>query len=180
MRLTTDRTKPVRNIVPDSGFHERRVILVAEFLEPSNVRDDLRHTDAHVLELAEAESLPVRRGNADIRRIVEEIDLLILEGQILRGDDQAIPVELERHLLQTELALKELEQPPAALLALVAHGKEIQRFRRVFHEQLHEGHDQDVVTLSRLIPVEIQKEEHIVRELELLAGEFAGHREICG
>ena len=97
--LATHRTKPIRNIVPDSRFNESGVRRITELLEAANVWDDLGNTDTHLLKLAEPEALSIRRGNPHICCIIEEVDLLVLEGEALSRDNQAIPIEVQRHLL---------------------------------------------------------------------------------
>jgi len=129
-----------------------------------------------LLELAETESLTVGRSDSYITGIVEEIDLLVLEGEILARDDEAISEEFHADSTETEFTLENLKEPPAAALSLVANTEEIEGLRRILHNEFRKGHHEKVVALSGLIAIQIQKEENIGGELQLAAGEVAWHR----
>ena len=178
MGLSTDGTEAIRQIVPDSWFHEGGILRRTELLEPAHIRDDLGHTNTHMLKLTETEALAIRRRDADVGGVVEQINLIVLEGEILRRHDEAISEELQRHLTEAELTLEEFKERPATALTLVADGQEIERLGGILHEELHEGHNQKVIALSRLIAIQIEEEEDVIGELELLSGEFLRHREI--
>ena len=136
----------------------------------------MRNSYAHLLKLAETEALAVRRSDSHIAGIIEEIDLLVPEGEILAGDNEAISEEFHAHAAETQLALENLEQPPAAPFPLVANTEEIERLRGILYDQFSEGHHEKVVALSGLIAIQIEKEEDVGGELQLAAGEVARHR----
>ena len=178
MGLSADRTKPIRHIVPDSGFHKGGILRRTELLESAHVRNHLRNSHTHVFKLAEPETLAVGCRDSDVGGVVEEIDLVVLERHTLGRHDQAISVEFQRYFADTEFALEELKQGPATSLALVADGEEVERLRGILHKEFHEGHDENVVALSGLVAVQVEKEEDVVGELELLSGELSRHGEI--
>lgn len=162
MRITGQRLPPYRaeggrEIVANGGLHHHRVLDGTELLVSTNIRDYLWNTYSHLLELTESPSLPVGGGNPYIRRVIKHIDLLVLEGHVLRRNNETLGKLIDGHSAQLEFTREQLEQPPPTLLTLIANTQEIQGLGRVLDEQFHECHDEDVVALAWLIPIEIQK-----------------------
>ncbi len=75
---------------------------------------------------------------------------------------------LDGHTSQLELPLVKLKDPPATLLTLVTNAHKERRLRGVLHNQLDEGHNQDIITLARLVAIYREVNHCILRQLHLL------------
>ena len=174
--LATNWRKRSRHVVAVLRLHKHRVIRKAELLEAANIRYDLWNTHTHLLKVAETPALAVRRIDANIRRIIEHVDVLVLEVHVAGAQHQTVAELFHAHATHLELPLEDLKDPPPTLLTLVADTEKEERLRRVLHNQLHECHDQQIITLARLVAVHAQKQEGVVRETHVLPHQLPRHR----
>ena len=151
--LATHRRIDHRLVVAVLRLDNHGILLLTEFLEPANIRHNLRNADAHLLEVAQTPALTVCCRHTHIRQIVKGIDVLITEDHVLRRDHQTIGEMLDIHTTQLQLPLVQLEDPPTTLLTLVANAHKKNRLRRVLDDHLHKGHDQKIIALARLVAI---------------------------
>ena len=175
--LAAHRRKRGRHVVAILRLHKHGVIRCAELLESANVRNNLRNTHTHLLEIAEAPALAVRRIDAHVRRIVEHIDVIVLKIHITGAQHETVSKLLYADATHLELALEDLKDPPSTLLTLVAYTEKEERLRGILHDQLHESHDEQIITLARLVAVHTQKQERVVGETHVLPYQLARHCE---
>ena len=174
--LTADRAESSWHVVALRRLHKHRVLRVAELLEAADIGHNLRNTDTHLLKVAETEALAICRAHTHIRGIVEHIDVLIAEAHILVTEHEAVAELLDLHVAQLELALEDLKEPPTTLLSLVADAQQKDRLRRILHDELNEGADQNVVALARLVAIQTEVNKCILRKVHLLADHLLGNR----
>jgi len=174
--LTADRAECSWHVVALRRLHKHRVLRIAELLEAADVGHNLRNTDTHLLKVAETEALTVGRAHTHIRGIVEHVNVLIAEAHILVTKHEAVAELLDLHVAQLELTLEDLKKPPTTLLSLVADTQQKDRLRRILHDELNEGANQNVVALARLVAIQTEVNKCILRKVHLLADHLLGNR----
>jgi hypothetical protein len=115
--------------------------------------DEFAGAAGQIVQIGHQPALTLSRGNPHIRDIVKDIDILILEYHILGRNHQTITKLLNRHTPLLQLTHEDLKQPPATLFTLVTDTEKENGLGRVLHQELHEGHNDQIIALPGLVPI---------------------------